>query len=252
MTRLAHVILVDDEPLAREGLREYIAVDERLELIAEAGDGRSAIEAIRRLSPDLVFLDIQMPECDGFAVMTELGSEMPPTILVTAYDQYALKAFELYAVDYLLKPWEPDRIQAAIQRALDRLNSKSSAERTRLHQLVDELAGKSLIPGRLVVRSTRGLLWLDHEEVQWIEAAGNYIKIHTGEDTHLIRMTLGSVLERLPQDQFVRVHRSYVVSTRHIRELRTIPSSPDVTLKMRSGVQLPVGRSYRSSLPRLQ
>ena len=227
------VLVVDDEPLARRNVTVLLRDDAEIESVSECGSGLEAIQIIRQWQPQLVFLDVQMPECGGFDVLESLGIDLPPTIIfVTAYDEYALRAFEVGALDYLLKPFDDARFQRALQRAKDKL----------AHYAL----GQSQPPRRLVVRSPGQLLFLNVSDIDWIEAASYYACVHVGPDTHILRRTLFE-LERELGDGFVRIHRSIIVNVERIQALELqIAGEYEVVLK--SGVRLRLSRRFRKRL----
>src|SRR5690606_182189 len=182
-------LIADDEPLARERLRTLLANEDWLEIVQEVGDGHAAIEAIQKLRPDLVFLDVQMPGATGFEVIEAIGGDrMPFVVFVTAYDKYALKAFDVHAVDYLLKPFDKDRFHAALARVRQQLERRTNGElERRLLELVQDLKPASNRIERFVIKSGGRVFFVRAEEIDWIEAAGNYVKLHVGTDAHLFR-----------------------------------------------------------------
>ena len=209
-------LVVDDEALARERVRTLLAASPEIEVIGECSGGRDAIAAIIEERPDLVFLDIQMPDVSGFEVLEAVADEwLPAIIFVTAHDEYALKAFDVHAVDYLLKPIEPERFARAGSRALDRKDSAPD----RLLGLLDALAARALPHDRLVIRSRGRVVVLRPGEIDWIEADGKHAILHLGAEIHAVRQRLGRLEERLTPHGFVRVHRSAIVNTDRIREL---------------------------------
>jgi len=247
-------VIVEDEPLARERLRALLDADPEIEVIAECGDGRDAVDRIRELSPELVFLDIQLPELDGFGVLAELGSERVPAIVfVTAYDKFALKAFEVHALDYLLKPFDRARFAAALQRAKDQLgraatpNELSSAG---LQSLLAQLRPGTRPPERITIKSNGRISLLKPEEIDWIESADNYVNVHVGAAEHVVRETMNSIEARLPADVFVRISRSCLVNSQRVRALQPGTSGTyDVLLS--TGAKLSASRTHRAAVARL-
>ena len=208
-------LIVDDEPLARERVRSLIADQAGLEVVGEACDGDQAVQAIIGQQPDLVFLDVEMPRRTGLDVIQAVGPDrMPAVVFVTAYDQYAIKAFEVEAVDYLLKPFDRERFEGAVDRARKHLDAKEGgALKTQLMQLVRELQPAAAAKqDRLVVKSGGRLFFLNTEEIDWIEAAGNYVRIHVAKESHLLRETMNSIDARLDTKIFMRIHRSRIVN----------------------------------------
>src|SRR5215207_2981602 len=218
MTTTLRSLIVDDEPLARELLRSMLSVHDDVEVVGEAGSGRAAVEAVREIEPDLMFLDVQMPGLDGFEVLQALGAErLPEVVFVTAYDQYALKAFEVHALDYLLKPFTRRRFAEAMEHVLDRLALRQGGFEPGVAALLDALRAERERPDRIAVRTGRGVHFVKPEEVSWVEAEGNYVRLHTPGGTHLVRGTLKEVEARLGPRRFVRVHRSALVNLDRIR-----------------------------------
>ena len=242
-------LIVDDEPLGRERIRTLLEGDKEIELVGEIGDGKTAIAAIKTLKPDLVFLDIQMPEMDGFGVLEAISAEpMPAIIFVTAFDKYAVQAFEVHALDYLLKSFDRERFAAALQRAKEAI--RSAPVRTlnaRLAGLLEDLEAKKGRLTRLVVKSAGRVVFLPVEEIDWIEAADNYVRVHAGKETHLIRETLQSLEKRLDPAKFLRIHRSSVVNLERIRELRPAFHG-DYLVRLTDGTELILSRNYREKL----
>ncbi len=218
------VILVDDEPLAIQKLRHFLKKEEGVEIVAECLNGEDAIAAIRKHAPDLIFLDIQMPEMDGFAMLRRLDDdEMPGVIFATAYDEFALKAFDVHALDYLLKPFDRDRFSQALAHARERLKPPASdAVHSQLRSLLDVVAqsAQSAQPvDRLIIKSEGKVLFVKKDDIDWLEAAGNYIKLHCGAETHMLRETMNSIQNQLDGSKFLRVHRGTIVNIERIKEM---------------------------------
>jgi two-component system, LytTR family, response regulator len=246
-------LIVDDEPLARDGLRMLLAEDPDVGEIREAKDGREAVAAIRELRPDLVFLDVQMPEMDGFAVVEAIGDEpMPAVVFVTAHDRFALEAFEVNAIDYLLKPVTRERFAQALARAKARLQAQPEASRQIL-SLLETLAPLA-IPRRqlkrLAVRTAGKTLFVDIDDVDWIEAAENYVRLHVGRASHLVHVALSTLEKSLDPETFLRIHRSILVNVGRIKELEpSVHGEYVVTLE--NDVRLRSGRTYHEKLKAL-
>ena len=242
-------LIVDDEPLGRERIRALLARDPEIDVVEECPDGRRAVAAIERSRPDLVFLDVQMPEMDGFAVLEAIaGDRMPAIIFVTAYDRYAVQAFEVHALDYLLKSFDCDRFEAALERAKEEIHrSKTGVLSERLAGLLEDLQAKQKRLTRLVVKSGGRVVFLRVEEIDGVEAADNYVRIHAGRESHLIRETLQSLEGRLNPEKFLRIHRSTLVNVDRIRELQPIFHG-DYLVKLNDGTELTLSRSYREKL----
>jgi len=210
------VLIVDDEPLACERLRTLLAGEADIEIVGECHDGGSALAAIRKLAPDLVFLDVQMPEMDGFAVIEKLELR-PAIIFVTAFDQFAIKAFEVCALDYLLKPFDHERFSKALARGRNECARRSASDLdSRLGSLLEELRGRKKYLERIVVRSGGRVLFLRTDELDWVEAAGNYVRLHSGGDEYLYRDTMASLEAALDPDKFARIHRSSIVNVARV------------------------------------
>ena len=239
-------IIVDDEPLARRRLRSLLAGETDVEISGEFGNGRDAVQAIRDLRPDLVFLDIQMPELDGFGVVREVGvAEMPAVVFVTAYDEYALKAFEVHAFDYLLKPVDRDRFAASLRRVRACIRGEDSRTLSdRLEALLGGLGIQRQEPQRLPIRKDGRIFLVRPEDIDWLEADGNHVRVHVGKESHLIRETLGKLEARLPDRTFMRIHRSTLVNIARIREIQPWFQG-DYVLLLADGTRLTSGRSYR-------
>ncbi|MDQ3798970.1 MAG: LytTR family DNA-binding domain-containing protein [Acidobacteriota bacterium] len=239
-------LIVDDEPLARERIKRMLRDEPDITVIGECGNGAEAIAAIKREKPDLVFLDIQMPEKNGFEVIESLDAKAVPTIIfVTAYDQYALQAFEVHALDYLLKPFNRDRLNRALTRARGHIEHRNFGNLDeRLASLIADLKVERKYLERLVVKTTGRVFFLKTDEIDWIEAAGNYLKLHVGRESHLIRETMNGIEAKLNPDKFLRIHRSTVVNIDRIKELHPMFSG-DYSVILRNGVELTLSRNYR-------
>ena len=245
-------LIVDDEPLARERLRQLLAAEPDCVIAGECANGREAVAAIQQRAPDLVFLDVQMPELDGFGVLAELkGGTMPQVVFVTAYDKFALKAFEVHAVDYLLKPFDRARFRQAWQRAVAVLEKRDTAGLSqRLSALLADLRPEPKRADRLAVKTSGRVLFLKLEDVDWIEAADNYVNLHVGADAHLLRETMTALEGRLPAEQFMRISRSTMVNVERIKELQPLFHGEYVVI-LRNGVKLTLSRSYRDKMQQL-
>jgi two-component system LytT family response regulator len=242
-------LIVDDEPLARQRVRTLLEADPDIAVVGECADGRQAVAELRSLRPDLVFLDVQMPVLDGFGVLEALaGGPVPVVIFITAHDRYALKAFEVHALDYLLKPFDRDRFSAALERAKARVRQGTTAALDeRLLELLESVQGRRPMPERLVVKSAGRVYFVRLEEVDWIEAAGNYVRLHVGREDHLLRESLSGLESRLDPRRFVRIHRSTIVSLEHIREIQP-GFHGDHVIILRDGTELALSRSCREKL----
>jgi two-component system LytT family response regulator len=242
------VLLSDDEALARERLRSLLEEEPGLEIVAECGDGKSTIATIQRERPDLVFLDIQMPEVDGFGVVQELRDVMPLTIFVTAYDRYAMKAFEVHALDYLLKPVGKERLAQAVARARRQLQHPPDGTfQRRVLEMLADMEARQQAPERIVIKADGEIVCLRPNEIDWAESAGNYVCLHVGGATHILRETITALESRLGPRQFMRVHRSTLVNVDRIKTLK--PSLyGDYSILLRDGTKLTLSRGFRESV----
>jgi len=243
------VLLSDDEALARERLRSMLEAEPDLEVVAECGDGKSAISTIKKEKPDLVFLDIQMPEVDGFGVVSALrNGHMPLTIFVTAYDRYAMKAFEVHALDYLLKPVAKERLSEALDHARTQLQHPAEGMfQRRVLDMLSDLDSRQNAPQRIVIKADGEIVCLKPQEIDWAESAGNYVCLHVGPATHILRETITSLETRLGHQQFLRVHRSTLVNVDRIKTLR--PSLyGDYSILLRDGTKLTLSRGFRENV----
>jgi two-component system LytT family response regulator len=245
-------LVVDDEPLAREGLRLLLERDPDVEAIREAANGLQAVNAIRASRPDLVLLDVQMPEMDGFAVVQQIGAEhMPAVVFVTAHDQYAIQAFEINAIDYVLKPVTEERFAKALARAKLRLTAKPAEDASRqILSLLETIASPRRSLRRLAVRSGGKTVFVDVDNIDWIEAAQNYVQIHAGGAQHLLHVTMNTLEKSLDAETFVRIHRSVIVNARRIAEMHPVMHG-EYVITLASGVRLQSGRVYSDRLKAL-
>lgn len=272
------VLIVDDEPIARRRISRLLKLEEDVEVVNEVGSGTDAVAAIREQRPDLVFLDVQMPDLDGFGVVSALGSEpegMPAIVFVTAYNEYAVKAFDVNAVDYVLKPFDGERFRSAFQRARTTLEQKNSAEAGRrikalLEEVLGEQRAQALTAGnggngaahgvpapapvqraryldRLMVKHDGRVFFVKVSDVDWFEASGNYVRVHVGRVSHLIRETMHGIEAQLDPNLFARIHRAVIVNMDRIRELQPWFAG-DYIVILRDGRQLKLSRTYREAL----
>ena len=248
MTKI-RTLVVDDEPMGRERVLSLLQQEDDVEVIGECSDGTQSIAAIQQHSPDLVFLDIQMPGANGFGVIDAVGAHrMPNVIFVTAYDEYALKAFEYHALDYLLKPFNRDRFQETLKHARASLERRRAGDLgRRLLALVNDIKPDAPRLERLVVKSGGRVFFLRTEEIDWIEAAGNYVRLHLGDESHLFRETMSRMEARLDSRRFVRIHRSRIVNSERIKELQPWFNGEYVVI-LRNGTRLTLSRGYRDRL----
>ena len=243
------ILVVDDEPLAREGLRALLSRDPEVAVIREARDAREAIMAIRESNPDLVLLDVQMPEMDGFAVVRAIGVEhMPEVVFVTAHDQYAIQAFEVNALDYLLKPVLEERFVKALVRAKSRMGSKVAADSSQqIIGLLETTASPCTCLKRVAVRSSGKISFVNLADVDWLRAAENYVELHAGPVSHLLHVTLNTLEKSLDPEIFVRIHRSIIVNVGRIDTLQA-GEHGEYLITLRDGTRLRSGRTHSDRL----
>jgi two-component system LytT family response regulator len=246
------ILIVDDEPLARTRIRSLLEREPDVTVVGECGDGQQAVALVHELQPDLLFLDVQMPILDGFGVLETLGIEaMPAVIFVTAYDRYAIRAFDVHALDYLLKPFDRERFQRALARARASLqHDEKVAASEKLLALIEDVQSQRKPLQRLVIKAGGRVFFLRLEEIDWIEAAGNYVKLHVGREDHLLRETMNALEGRLNAEQFVRIHRSTIVNLDRIQELQPWFHG-DYRVILHDGTQLTLSRGYRQKLQEL-
>lgn len=248
---LLRTVVVDDEGPARDKLKILLGQEADVKVIAECDSGASAIAVLKECRPDLLLLDIQLPDMDGFSVLKALMPEnLPIVIFTTAFDHYAIKAFDAHALDYLLKPFDHQRLKDALHRA--RLAARTQTDRVLTNRLLSILQESRSVPAsrRLLVRAGGRVVFLAYDEIEWIEAAANYVRVFAGKTSYLLRGSIGNVAEKLPSDQFVRIHRSTVVNARIIKELQPCNSGEYIVV-LRSGKELSCSRGYRDGLRRL-
>jgi two-component system LytT family response regulator len=243
-------LIADDEPMARHGVRLLLEKEDGIDIVGEAAGGVEAADLIQRLRPDLVFLDVQMVGCDGFETLKRAGPEAAPVVVfVTAYDEYALKAFEFNAVDYLLKPYDDSRFAAALERARDLvLRRRSEVVDTRLTRLIEHIEGEGR--DRILLKSSGEIIFLKTGEIDWIEAEGDYVKFHVTGRTHLMRGTMAALEERLDPSRFIRIHRSTIVNADRLRKLS--PSfEGEYAVVLHDGTKLRLSRGYHDRIKAL-
>jgi two-component system LytT family response regulator len=261
-------LIVDDEPLARRGLEIRLAAEPDVRIVSQCGNGEEALRAVAEHEPDLMFLDVQMPGLDGFDTLRALpAGHMPMVVFVTAYDHYAIRAFEAAAVDYVLKPIEDSRLQQALFRVRQQLRERQAeAHCARLLGLLGEVSGRPALtldealegdlgrprPGaRLSFKDGERIVRVDPAEIRWVDAAGDYMCIHTESETHVVRMTLRELAQRLDERSFARIHRSTIVNVARVRELRTHINGEYFVL-LDCGQELKLSRSYRDRVALLR
>ena len=244
---MIRVLVADDQPMARERLVSLLAAEPGVEVTATASSGPEAVAVIRLSPPDLVFLDLQMPGMDGFKVIEAIGVDrMPPTVFVTAYDEYAVRAFEVQAIDYLLKPFGRQRFQSALARARKHLErDRQGALAQRLSELLR--TGRSESSERLLVKAGGRVSFVDIDAIDWVEAEGNYVRIHAGAHVYLMRETMNGLIERVGERRFFRIHRSRIVNVARVKEL-IIAGGGDYQVLLWDGTRLGLSRLYRDAL----
>jgi two-component system LytT family response regulator len=249
-------IIADDERLARKKLRILLDSEPEVQVVAECEDGRQTVSAIHAHLPDLLLLDIQMPDLDGFQVLGEISpAQMPVVIFTSAYDQYAIRAFEAHALDYLLKPFDQERLHHAIERARSEL--RKSGDREITHRILDllsrvrsETPSVSELDDRLVIKAKGRVIFLNLDEIDWVEAAANYVRLNVGKESYLFRETISRTSERLNPNHFIRIHRSTIVNVRKIKELIPVNSGEYIVV-LKTGKELSCSRGYRAALQRV-
>ena len=242
-------LIVDDEPLARKRIKSLLAHESSVDVIGECSDGHKAVTSINELTPDLVFLDVQMPAMDGFEVIKTIGPErMPTVIFVTAYDQYALKAFEVNAIDYLLKPFDRRRFQKTLERAKAMIRGLQNGNvNNQLLSLLDDLRRKQEMPDRFIIKNGGRVVFLRVEEIDWMRVVGNYVRLQAGAEFHLMRETMNGMEAKLSPDKFMRIHRSTIVNIDRVKEVQPWAKGEYVVI-MRDGTRLIMSRRYRERL----
>jgi two-component system LytT family response regulator len=243
-------IIADDEPLARRGVRQLLASHRDVIVVAETRNGRETVMALLELKPDLLFLDVQMPELDGFDVLREVGAQnMPAVIFVTAYDEFAVRAFAAHALDYLVKPLEEVRFAEALQRMREQLRSAKAVDLSRRLAALLATREQAQAKQRIVVPTSMGDLVIDADEIDWVEADDYYAAIHARAGRHLIRESLASLEQRLDKSRFVRVHRSAIVNIDRVCEVQK--EDGEARLVLRNGIRIPVSRRRRAHVAKL-
>jgi len=242
-------LIVDDQLLARELLRRMLISEPDIEVVGMPASGPEAVAAINSLGPDLVFLDVRMPELDGFGVLAQIDPvRMPVIIFVTANDDFALRAFEVHALDYLVKPCAPDRFQTALHRARNQIRRNQAGEiHRRLSALLEDVKAQPNLAERLPVKSEGRIIFLRLTDIDWLEAADNYVKLHAGSETHMLRDTMTALESKLPSNRFLRISRSAMVNMEQIKELQPMFHGEYVVI-LRNGVRLTLTRGYRDKL----
>jgi two-component system, LytTR family, response regulator len=245
-------MIVDDEELGRERVRMMLAEHPDIDVVAECSDGPEAVKTIERERPDLVFLDVQMPGMNGFEVLESLeGEPLPAVVFVTAHDDYALRAFDIHALDFLLKPFDNGRFEKTLERARVQVSqTRGTAVDSRILSLLEDLKSDRKYPERLIVKSGGRVFFLRTEEIDWVEAAGNYVRLHARNESHLLRESMKNMEAKLDPKLFVRIHRSAIVNVDHIRELQPWFHGEYVVM-LHDGTRLMASRVFADRLDRL-
>jgi two-component system LytT family response regulator len=242
-----NVLIVDDEPLAREGIALLLREEPAVTGMAQARHGAEAVEMIRAERPDLLLLDVQMPELDGFGVLKELGADaIPPVIFITAHDKYAIQAFEVNAIDYLLKPVTRERFSQALRRVRERLNAQGTDNR-HVASLLQQLSTQPKYLQRIALRAGGRISFVGVEDILYLQAAENYVQLHLKSSRHLLHVPIATIESSLDPSMFLRIHRSVIVNLRHIRELETGPHGEFIVL-LHGGARLQSSRSYHDKI----
>jgi two-component system LytT family response regulator len=261
VTSPLRVLIADDEPAARRTIQLLLAGDPEFQIVGECSDGAQTVEAIQRLRPDLVFLDVQMPRWDGFEVLARIQSGSAPLIVfVTAYDEYTLRAFDVHAADYLLKPFSDQRFRAAAAHAKERIRQRSSGDLERLLSFVRELGSLAGRPDawlgagaartgsdRIPVRTAQGVVLVPLDDIEWLEARGDYVRVHSMGRADLVRETISGFERRLPPSRFIRIHRSTIINLDKVREIKLLANGEQVAV-LQSGTRCRLSRSGRERL----
>jgi two-component system, LytTR family, response regulator len=245
MTGKIRTLVVDDEPVARARVLSLLRDEADIEVVGECSTGPQAVSVIEATAPDLVFLDVQMPQMDGFALARTLGDDMPAVVFVTAYDEYALAAFEIHALDYLLKPFSAERFRSALGHAREQVSQRrKGSESSKTATLPDRRGTR---PNRLMIKSGGRIHFVRMADIDWCEAQGNYVRVHVGAQEHLVRDTMSHLESELDPQQFVRIHRSTIVNVDRIQEMQSSFNGEYVVL-LRTGTRLTLSRGYREIL----
>ena len=244
-------LVVDDEPLARDYIRRLLKDDDQIEIVGEAGNGRDAVRLINEQKPELIFLDVQMPEMDGFTVLNNLEPDILPTVIfTTAYEAYAIRAFEIHALDYLLKPFDDHRFAQAVRHTKERLSRRHSekpAESEQIKELLENINDTPQYLERFLIKSNGRIVFLKTKEIDWIKSDDKYVYLHFGKSSHLVRQSLSQMKTQLDPKLFVQIHRSAIVNIERIKELQPMFNG-EYNLLLENGAEVPLSRNYKSKL----
>jgi two-component system LytT family response regulator len=245
---MIRALIVDDEPLSRRKIREFLKEDREIEIVGECGNGPEAVSAVREVTPDLLFLDVQMPGMNGFTVLEELREQrLPFVIFVTAYDKYAVKAFEVRALDYLLKPFHRERFARATDRAKAQIRGSAGDVTTQIRELIQELKPQTRYLERVIVKTSGTVFFLKTCEIDWVSAEENYVRLHCGKSSYLLREKISNLESQLDPARFQRIHRSTIVNIDRIHKLHP-HSHGDYQVVLLDGTELILSRAYRERL----
>lgn len=250
------VLVVDDELLARQKITDFLASEADVEIVGECDNGKEAVKAVEQLRPDAMFLDVRMGEMDGFAVVEAIQklelNPFPAVVFTTAYDEYALRAFDAQAFDYLLKPFTRERFQIALQRLRILIQASRTGElAVRMASILKDINTNQKYLDRLVFKDRGRIIFLRATEIEWVEAEGNYVRIHAGRESHLLRETISNLEASLNPEIFLRIHRSTIVNVRYVKEMQAWSTEGESVVIMRDGTQLTLSRGYRSKIANL-
>jgi two-component system LytT family response regulator len=245
-------LIADDEPLARKFIRRILKQDHEVEIVGECSNGKETVAMIQKQRPEVVFLDIQMPEMDGFKVLETLGLEhLPEIVFTTAYESYAIRAFELHAVDYLLKPFDQVRFKAAVKHVKERVHSQHLEDgRLQIGALLESIKAQPAHLDRVIIKADGRISFLNTREIDWVEADDKYVHLHTRDGARMVRQTLSGLETELDPKKFVRIHRSAIVNIERIKELQPLFNGEHSVL-LENGAKLTLSRNYKSKLFRL-
>lgn len=246
MNRKIQTIIADDEPRARSNILRMLQNHPQFEVVKSCSDGKETLNAIKKLQPDLVFLDIQMPELNGFELLGKLKGNLPKIVFVTAYDEFALKAFEVHAIDYLMKPFDTTRFESALKRAEETIHSSSEVDLS-VKQLLETIQKHQQSSDKIMVKENGKIFFLDVTEISWIESAGNYIKIKTPDNHYMVRETMKNIQDKLDPKRFFRIHRSTIINIKKVKVIEPWFHG-DYQVTLLDGTQLNMSRNYKNLL----
>ncbi|MEI7905973.1 MAG: LytTR family DNA-binding domain-containing protein [Bacteroidota bacterium] len=250
---MIRAIIVDDEPLAREKVLLFARSENDIEIVDVCANGHDALSSCKKFKPDLLFLDIQMPEMNGFEMLNQLKIDpLPGIIFITAYDEFALRAFEFHAVDYLLKPFDRNRFTKAVNHARESIQSHTQSDETALQiqTMLNSINQESARPERLIVKTNGKIIFLRMNEIDWMEAAGNYVNVHVGNEAHLIRETMNNIQDQLDPQHFIRIHRGTIINIEKVKELQPYYNG-EYKVVLQNNTQVILSRGYRENFKKI-